>query len=143
MMSHSSNRTPATAAAKTSRRILVIDDDRDFVEAVRTLLQLHGHHVEVAFDGVTGLEAATLSVADVVVLDVALPKLNGYEVCRRIREQKLAKQPLIVAATGWEQLVDLTLGKSAGFDAYLVKPFNYEELSAVLKNPSDRPLAPQ
>ena len=139
-MSHSSNRTPAMVAAKTSRRILVIDDDRDFVEAVRTLLQRNGHHVEVAFDGVAGLEAAMLSVADAVVLDVALPKLNGYEVCRRIKEQKLAKQPLIVAATGWEQLVDLKLGKSSGFDAYLVKPFNYEELSAVLENQSDRPL---
>lgn len=139
-MAHSSNRTPATTAAKTSRRILVIDDDRDFVEAVRTLLQVNGHHVDVAFDGVAGLEAAMLSVADAVVLDVALPKLNGYEVCRRIREQKLAKQPLIVAATGWEQLVDLKLGKAAGFDAYLVKPFNYEELSAVLENSSDRPL---
>lgn len=136
-MSHSSNRTPG---AKTSRRILVIDDDRDFVEAVRTLLQLNGHHVEVAFDGVAGLEAAILLKADAVVLDVALPKLNGYEVCRRIREQKLAKQPLIVAATGWEQLVDFKLGKSAGFDAYLVKPFNYEELSAVLESPSERPL---
>ena len=139
-MSHSSNRTPPTAAAKSSRRILVIDDDRDYVEAVRTLLQLNGHRVDVAFDGIAGLEAATLSMADAVVLDVALPNLNGYEVCRRIREQKLAKQPLIVAATGWEQLVDLELGKSAGFDAYLVKPFNYEELSAILENPSYRRL---
>jgi DNA-binding response OmpR family regulator len=137
-MSHSPNRTPAAVPAKTKRKILVIDDDRDFVEAVRTLLRLNGHHVEVAFDGAAGLEAALLCLADAVVLDVALPKLNGYEVCRRIREQPLTKQPLIVAATGWEQLVDLKLGKSAGFDAYLVKPFDYEELSAVLENPSDR-----
>jgi two-component system CheB/CheR fusion protein len=71
---------------KTGRRFLVIDDNRDFVETIRVLLELNGHQVEVAFDGVAGLEAAIRMEPDVVVLDVALPKLNGYEVCRRIRE---------------------------------------------------------
>jgi DNA-binding response OmpR family regulator len=137
-MSSASSKSTARTAIKAGRRFLVVDDNRDFVEAIRVLLELNGHQVEVAFDGVSGLEAAIRSEPDVVVLDVGLPKLNGYEVCRRIREQRLAAQPLIIGATGWAQLVDLKLGEFAGFDAHLVKPFGYEQLSALLESPPVR-----
>ena len=98
------------------------------------LLELNGHQVEVAFDGLAGLEAAIRTEPDVVVLDLALPKLNGYEVSLRIRQQRLATQPFVIAATGWTQLVDRTLGQYAGFDAHLIKPFVYEELSKLLES---------
>jgi DNA-binding response OmpR family regulator len=122
-----------TAVAKTGHRFLVVDDNVDFVQTIRVLLELHGHHVEVAFDGLAGLGAAICTEPDIVLLDVGLPKLNGYEVCRRIREHGLVTQPVIIGATGWAQLVDHELGKYAGFDAHLVKPFGYEELSMLLE----------
>jgi DNA-binding response OmpR family regulator len=139
MSSASSTSTPtATTAVTTGRRFLLVDDSHDFVETLRLLLELNGHHVEVAFDGVAGLEAAIHMQPDVIVLDVGLPKLNGYEVCRRIREKHLAAQPVIIGATGWAQLVDHKLGQFAGFDAHLVKPFGYEELSVLVESASVR-----
>jgi DNA-binding response OmpR family regulator len=138
-MSRASSSPTKTAGVATRRRFLVIDDNHDFVEALRVLLELHGHQVEVAFDGVAGLEAARRLEPDVVVLDVGLPKLNGYEVCRSIREQHLATQPLIIGATGWAQLVDPELGEYVGFDAQLVKPFGYDELSVLFEPTPARP----
>ena len=118
---------------------LVVDDNADFVQTLGVLLELNGHQVEVAFDGVAGLEAAIRTVPDVVVLDVGLPKMNGYEVCRRIREHDLGVRPMIIAATGWAQLVDLELSRYAGFDAHLVKPFGYNELAMLLESAPARP----
>jgi DNA-binding response OmpR family regulator len=133
-MSYASSSPTGTTGVKAGRRFLVVDDNHDFVETIRALLELNGHRVEVAFDGVAGLETAIRMEPDVVVLDVGLPKLNGYEVCRRIREQHLTTQPLIIGATGWAQLVDRELGQYAGFDAHLVKPFGYEELSVLVES---------
>ena len=132
-MPYTLSRPAETTGSSQRRRFLIVDDNRDFVETLRVLLEMNGHQVDAAFDGITGLEAAIRSEPDVVVLDVGLPNLNGYEVCRRIREQRLAAQPLIIGATGWAQLVDRKLGEFAGFDAQLVKPFAYEELSALLE----------
>lgn len=120
-------------AAKAARRFLVVDDNVDFVQALRVALELNGHQVEVAFDGVAGFEVAVRTIPDVVVLDVGLPKLNGYEVCYRIRQQHLTPEPMIIGATGWSQLVDFTLGEHVGFDAHLIKPFGYNELWTVLE----------
>jgi DNA-binding response OmpR family regulator len=133
-MTFASTARTETTGAKTGRRFLVVDDNKDFVETLRVLLQLNGHHVDVAFDGLAGLEAAIRTEPDVVVLDLGLPKLNGYEVCRRIREHRLVMQPIIIGATGWAQLVDRKLGRYAGFDAHLVKPFGYKELSMLVES---------
>ena len=133
-MTFTSTARTETTGAKTGRRFLVVDDNKDFVETLRVLLQLNGHHVDVAFDGLAGLEAAIRTEPDVVVLEVGLPKLNGYELCHRIRGQRLARQPIIICATGWAQLIDRELEQYAGFDAHLVKPFVYEELSTLLES---------
>jgi DNA-binding response OmpR family regulator len=138
-MPYASSSPTKTTRVNARRRFLVIDDNHDFVEALRVLLELHGHQVEVAFDGIAGVEAARRLEPDVVVLDVGLPKLNGYEVCRCIREQPLATRPLIIGATGWAQLVDPALGEYVGFDAQLVKPFGYDELSALFEPASAPP----
>jgi DNA-binding response OmpR family regulator len=137
-LSHAASSPLESTGEKTGRRFLVVDDNHDFVEGLRVLLELNGHHVEVAFDGVAAVEAAKRMEPDVVVLDVGLPKLNGYEVCRCIREQHLTTQPLIIGATGWAQLVDRQLGRHVGFDAQLVKPFGYEQLSALLESTPER-----
>ena len=129
----------AKAGMKASRRFLIVDDNNDFVDMLRVLLELNGHQVETAGDGIAGLEAAIRMEPDVVVLDVGLPKLNGYEVCRRIREQQLAMQPMIIGATGWAQLLDKKLSQFAGFDAQLVKPFGYEELEILVDSAPARP----
>jgi DNA-binding response OmpR family regulator len=133
-MTFASTPRTETTGAKTGRRILVVDYNKDFVATIRVLLELNGHYVEVAFDGHAGLEAAIRTEPDVVVLEVGLPKLNGYELCHRIRGQRLARQPIIICATGWAQLIDRELEQYAGFDAHLVKPFVYEELSTLLES---------
>ena len=130
----------AKTGMKAGRLFLIVDDNNDFVEMLRVLLELNGHQVETAGDGIAGLEAAIRVQPDVVVLDVGLPKLNGYEVCRRIREQSLAVQPMIIGATGWAQLLDRKLSQFAGFDAHLVKPFAYEELERLLDSAPVRPV---
>ena len=78
-MSSASSTPTATTEAKTGRRFLLVDDSHDFVETLRLLLELNGHHVEVAFDGVAGLEAAVRMQPDVVVLDVGLPNSTGMK----------------------------------------------------------------
>ena len=99
-MTFASTARTETTGAKTGRRILVVDDNKDFVATIRVLLELNGHYVDVAFDGLAGLEAAIRTEPDVVVLELGLPKLNGYEVSHRIRQQRLATQPLIIWRDG-------------------------------------------
>ena len=133
-MTFASTARTETTGTKAGCRILVVDYNKDFVATIRVLLELNGHYVEVAFDGRAGLEAAIRTKPDVVVLEIGLPKLNGYELCHRIREQRLARQPIIICATGWAQLIDRELEQYAGFDAHLVKPFVYEELSMLMES---------
>jgi CheY-like chemotaxis protein len=87
------------------------------------LLGLTGHETLTAHDGLAAVDAATLLDPDVILLDIGLPGLNGYEVARRIREQQReTRRPLLVALTGWGQGEDRRRSEEAGFDAHLVKP---------------------
>ena len=113
-MTFASTARTETTGAKTGRRILVVDYNKDFVATIRVLLELNGHYVEVAFDGHAGLEAAIRTEPDVVVLEVGLPKLNGYEVCHRIREQRLARQPIIIARRAGRSLSTVSWGSTQG-----------------------------
>jgi PleD family two-component response regulator len=88
--------TPAKA-----RRILVVDDNRDSAESLAILLQLTGNKTHTAYDGVEAVEAAATFRPDVVLLDIGLPKLNGYEAARKIREHQWGKGMVLVALTGW------------------------------------------
>jgi PAS domain S-box-containing protein len=104
------------------RRVLVVDDNRDSAESLAIFLQLGNHEVRTAFDGAEALELADSFRPDVLLLDLGMPKLNGYEVCRRIREQEWGQRMLIVAQTGWGQEDDKRRTREAGFDEHLVKP---------------------
>ena len=110
------------ATITTARRILVVDDNRDSATSLAMLLKLTGHNTHLAFDGLEAVEAAATFKPEVILLDIGLPKLNGYEACRRIREQSWGKGILLVALTGWGQEEDRQKSKEAGFNAHLVKP---------------------
>jgi two-component system, chemotaxis family, CheB/CheR fusion protein len=128
------SRPLATAsAATTPLRILIVDDNRDSVEMLATLLKFIGHETHTVYDGLAAIEAATMFDPDVILLDIGLPGLNGYEAARRIRERQGQKRrPLLVALTGWGQDEDRRRSEEAGFDAHLVKPVDDAVLARLL-----------
>jgi CheY-like chemotaxis protein len=113
------------------RRVLVIEDNRDGRETLRILLQLIGHEVEVAADGIEGLEKAHSSHPDVIVLDIGLPRLNGYEVARQLRAQ-FGDSLLLIAHTGYGQPEDRRQALEAGCNVHLIKPVEIKELIQLL-----------
>lgn len=122
-----------------SRRILVADDFPQSAETLARLLRQEGNVVEVAHDGIEAVESAARFLPDVVVLDIAMPKLDGYEAARKIREQPWGKNMVLIALTGWGQQQDRRRTQEAGFDAHLTKPVNCEaimDLLAILPNNS-------
>jgi CheY-like chemotaxis protein len=114
------------------RRILVVDDNRDGAASLAMLLTVMGNDTRTAHDGMEGVEQAEAFRPDLIVLDIGLPKLNGYDACRRMRQMPWAKDTLIVAATGWGQDEDRRRSKDAGFDHHLVKPVDAAELNRLL-----------
>lgn len=109
-------------------RVLVIEDDPALARGLSDMLRSHGFDVELARDGETGLDVALSGRADLILLDVMLPKINGYEICRTVRTQGLDVPILMVTAKGQEQ--DVVLGLNLGADDYVVKPFRAAELIA-------------
>jgi PAS domain S-box-containing protein len=116
-----------------ARRILVVDDNRDSAESLADLLRLRGNEVETAYDGLAAVEAAERSRPDVVLLDLGMPKMDGFAVCRRIREQPWGKGMVLIAQTGWGSQEDRRRSEKAGFDAHLVKPVEYAALLKLLR----------
>jgi PAS domain S-box-containing protein len=113
-------------------RVLVVDDNRDSALTLSMLLELKGCETQTAHDGMDAVAKAAAYKPDVVLLDIGLPRLNGYEACRAIREQPGGKTILIVALTGWGQDQDRRNSKEAGFDGHLVKPVDHAELMKLL-----------
>jgi CheY-like chemotaxis protein len=112
-------------------RILVVDDSLDAAESLAKLLRLGGHVVQVAHDGRRALEIAHAEQPQVLLLDIGLPGMDGYELCRRVRQQGLG-DALIIAMTGYGQERDRRRSKEAGFDTHTVKPVDYAELMKLL-----------
>jgi signal transduction histidine kinase/CheY-like chemotaxis protein len=119
-------------AATPRLRILVVDDNRDGAESLGLMLQILGHDVRTAYDGAEAVQAAGDYRPDVVLLDIGLPKLNGYDACRRIRERSWGRNMAVVAVTGWGQDEDKQRSKAAGFDRHLVKPVSVDALVNLL-----------
>jgi CheY-like chemotaxis protein len=115
-------------APAATYKILVVDDGRDAADSLALLLRLHGHETRTAHDGIDALEIAEAFRPDVVLLDIGMPRLNGYEACRRIRAAPWGKNMVLIAQTGWGQEEDRRLTEAAGFDAHLVKPVDYSRL---------------
>lgn len=114
------------------RRFLVVDDNEDSATSLGLLLQLLGAQTRTVHDGQSALELAASFKPEVILLDIGLPKLNGYEVCRRLRTQPTGKDALIVACTGWGQEEDRRRSQEAGFDLHLVKPVDPARLETLL-----------
>lgn len=117
--------TPRPAAPL---RVLVIEDNEDACETLAAMLRLWGHRVECAGDGLHGVARALTDRPDVMLVDIGLPKLDGYEVARRTRAELGAATPALIAMTGYGQPEDRRRALEAGFDAHMVKPVNATEL---------------
>jgi CheY-like chemotaxis protein len=103
-------------------RILVVDDNRDAANMLAKFLRLEGNDVQTVHEGQAALEAVRAGPVDVVILDIGLPGMDGYEVARQIRRQPGGERLLLVALTGWGEEEDRRHSKEAGFDHHLVKP---------------------
>ncbi len=120
--------TPATLPCTT----LVADDNHDSADSLGVLLQAAGHEVNVAYSGLEALERANQSHPQVLVLDIGMPQMNGYEIARRVRESVWAQTSLLIAVTGWGQQEDVDRARDAGFDLHFRKPVDLSTLKSHL-----------
>ncbi|MFO1431875.1 MAG: ATP-binding protein [Candidatus Competibacteraceae bacterium] len=118
--------------AETGARILVVDDNVDVAESMAVLLELEGHQVRTVYTAHAALEAARTFRPDVVLLDIGLPGMDGYEVARRLRASPATRHVLLIALTGYGREEDRARSKAAGFDRHLVKPVEPEALNALI-----------
>jgi CheY-like chemotaxis protein len=127
--------TSTSGANGEPRRVLVVDDNADAATLLSVLLEAHGHQVRVAHDAEDALVTQASFAADVALLDIGLPDINGYDLARQLRAS--ATRPLrLIAVTGWGQDGDRERARAAGFDGHLTKPAQLETLLAVLSVPS-------
>jgi PAS domain S-box-containing protein len=120
------------AASLSGSRILVVDDNKDSAKTLGLLLRLKGNEIRTAYDGVEAVEAAETFHPDLVLLDIGLPKLNGYDVARIIRQQPWGRDMILVALTGWGQDEDRLRSQEAGFNFHVVKPVELAALESLL-----------
>jgi CheY-like chemotaxis protein len=136
---------PPPSAPQRPLRVLVVDDNQDGADSLACLLRLHGHEVRTARDGPSALAAAQADAPEVVLLDIGLPGMDGYEVARGLRQQFGPDGVWLVAVTGYGQLEDRRRSQSAGIDHHLVKPVDLDALQNILRvvqtNGSHRPAA--
>ncbi len=123
---------PQRAPQTARKRLLLIEDNPDIGETLRDLLQIFGHRVDLAGDGLRGVQLALATKPDAALVDIGLPGIDGYEVARRLRATDPGKQILLVALTGYGRPEDRDRALESGFDAHLVKPVDPEELNALL-----------
>jgi len=120
------------AATKSSLRILVVDDNQDGADSLSELLKVMGNDTRTAYDGQQGVALAEEYRPDVMLLDIGLPTLNGYEVCHLIRQQPWGQDVLLIAVTGWGQDEDRRRSHEAGFDHHIVKPVDPDALMSTI-----------
>ena len=128
----------------TGYRILIVDDNRDGADSLAMLLESQGHEVATAYDGAEAIQSAEILRPDLVLLDIGMPNLNGYETCRQIREQSWGSDLLVIALTGFGQEEDRRRTLEAGFDLHMIKPLNPDNLNqllALLSNQKTRSFA--
>jgi CheY-like chemotaxis protein len=121
------------------RRVLVVDDNRDSAASLADVFKLLGIEVSVANDGVEALREAKEFQPELILMDVGMPRLSGYQAARQIREQAWGKRPMIIALTGWGQEADRSQSRQAGCDGHLVKPVELEGLERLLETLMARP----
>ena len=118
----------------TRRSVLIADDNVDGAESLALLLGVMGHQVETAHDGAEALEALSTRRFDAAILDIGMPRLNGYDLAREIRRHDWGHDMLLIALTGWGQVEDKRRAYDAGFDRHLTKPVQAELLVTALSD---------
>lgn len=126
------------ALPSSRRRILVVDDNKDAAMSLAMMLQLMGNETETAHDGLEALDVAAAYRPDLILLDIGMPRLNGYETAKQIRQQPWGKSIVLVALTGWGQAEDRRKSNEAGFDSHMVKPIEPGALEVLLANMASR-----
>jgi PAS domain S-box-containing protein len=128
--------TPKTAGVQPTTlngsRILVVDDNKDSADSLAMLLRLKGNEIRTAYDGIEALTVAEMFHPELMLLDIGLPKLNGYDVARRIRQQSWGQDVILVAQTGWGQDEDRRRSEEVGFNFHIVKPVELSRLETLL-----------
>lgn len=122
----------ADTGGRSGRCVLVVDDNQDAAESLGVLLEVMGHEVHLAYDGEQALQMAASLEPDVVLMDINLPKLNGYDAAQQMRALENMRDATLVALTGWGQGEHRQRSLNAGFDHHLVKPVGLEDLEALL-----------
>lgn len=115
-----------------NQRILIVDDNHDVADSLGMLLELMGYGIKIVYNGMAALESLTTYKPSLVLLDVGMPGMDGYEVARQIRQQSVYQSLPLIALTGWGQEEDRKRTKEAGFDYHMVKPVNPDELESIL-----------
>ena len=131
--------TPSIAGGDTvprpksgKRRILIVDDNRDAADTMAIMLETMGHETRTVYDGRGGLQLAADYRPEVVLLDIGLPEINGYEVARQIRQQPWGKEIVLIALTGWGKEEEHRRAADAGFDYHLTKPADVGRLETLI-----------
>ena len=123
---------PVTAGILPELRVLVVDDNRDAADSLGLLLESMGQNVSTVYDGATALAAIDAYQPDIVMLDIGMPHLNGYQVAIEIRARAAKRRPYLIAVTGWGQESDQQRARESGFDRHFVKPVSAEALRGVV-----------
>jgi CheY-like chemotaxis protein len=132
-VSHTQASAASHGATASGHRVLVVDDNHDFATSLAMILRDMGNDVRVEHDGIDGLRGAEAFQPDVAFLDIGLPGISGYELARRLRENRAYAAMVLVAVTGWAQARDKARATQAGFDYHLVKPLDPQHLTAILQ----------
>jgi CheY-like chemotaxis protein len=119
-------------------RVLVVDDSRDSADSMRMLLDASGQDARAVYDGVSALEIAESFRPEVILLDIGMPSMDGYQVVRALRARDYVPSPVIAALTGWGQDSDKKKARDAGFDHHFTKPVSADELMAFLEKAATR-----
>jgi len=126
--------TGAAALPEASGRILIVDDNRDAARSLAVLLGFAGYETHTVFEGAGAIEAVSRMRPQAVVLDIGMPNMDGFEVCRRIRQEPRGEEIVVIAVSGWGHEEVREKAKGAGFDGHLVKPVEFSDLTKLLSD---------
>lgn len=115
-------------------KVLVVDDNVESAQTLGWMIETLGHEPFVAYNGTTALEAAKSFLPHVVLLDIGMPQMNGYELCQIMKQSHDLRNTVFIAQTGWSKKDNQAISKEAGFDHYLVKPVDIAKLEKLLKS---------
>ncbi|MGQ0834549.1 MAG: response regulator [Gammaproteobacteria bacterium] len=130
-----------TRQIDVKRRVLVVDDNRDTADSLALMLEALGHEARTAYDGARAITLADEFRPDVILMDIGMPRFNGFQAAQRIRAQPWADRVVLIAITGWDRDEDRLCSKEAGFDAHLTKPVDLELLFRLLSAMNQPPSA--